>query len=262
MIDRPAALVLPLVHHLVDQGRECLGPSVATEVTAADDDLRRLLWRGDAIVAESAFETTGDSNRYRMQHAAEALGVERLVRGGETCFGRRIVRMSRLTSPSRRALFSWNRIRQHDLPRRRPLGSRAATDERGYGSQDIGRRVEKRTVDSECAATVTHHNSTITRQAQCRHAAESASNEAQQQLIGRLRPERELELLYELPRYRVTHFVGPGSNPWPFQMSDCTSTLSRVIVQTFTDCGRCPRDRLDTVPATEINMRPSVTSAS
>src|SRR5579862_536812 len=107
-------------------------------------------------------------------------------------------------------------------------------------------------MDSESTAAIAHHHGSIPRETQLRDTAQAALRQPSEQLIGGSRRERELELFARRERrYRFTHCAGPVSNPRPFQMSVCTSTVSRVIVQTFTACGRCPRERLDTVPATE-----------
>src|SRR5580704_6335147 len=111
----------------------------------------------------------------------------------------------------------------------------------------------------ERTPAIADHGGAIPREAQRRDTAQAVVRETRQELVGRAGRERELELFL---RYRFTHWAAPGSNPCPFHTSVCTSTVSRVIVQTFTDCGRCPRERLDTVPATEMNMRPSATIAS
>ena len=165
--------------------------------------------------------------------------------------------MPELASSWRAPFLTWDRIRQYDSPRHRALRARAATDERRHGAQHVARRVEKRAVDPESASTITDHDGAITRETQRRHAAQAVQCEEPEQLVASTGREDQLEL-----RYRATHCAGPGSKARPSQMSVWTSTFSRVIVQTFTDCGRCPRDRLETVPATEINMRPSVTIAS
>src|SRR5215208_3659112 len=57
VVDRPPGLVLPLVHHLVQQCVQRLVPAVAADVAAADDDLRRLAGRGGGrVVAEAPAE--------------------------------------------------------------------------------------------------------------------------------------------------------------------------------------------------------------
>jgi hypothetical protein len=54
VIDFEARLILPLMHHLVKQGLDSLAPSVASDVTAADDNLRLTVrLSAKSVVAES-----------------------------------------------------------------------------------------------------------------------------------------------------------------------------------------------------------------
>jgi hypothetical protein len=50
VVDGWPALVLPLVHHLVQQRVQRLLPAVAADVVAADHDLRDVARHGDAAV--------------------------------------------------------------------------------------------------------------------------------------------------------------------------------------------------------------------
>src|SRR5438067_2915542 len=59
VIDGESALVLPLMHHLVQQGVQRFVPAMASQVAPADRDLRRLARaRGSGVVTESRAHAT------------------------------------------------------------------------------------------------------------------------------------------------------------------------------------------------------------
>src|SRR5205807_1988983 len=75
VIDGMAALVLPLVHHLVQQGVPGFLPPVPADVPPAERDLGRLPMRGARIVAEATPHASRHAQRYRFQSTVEVLGV-------------------------------------------------------------------------------------------------------------------------------------------------------------------------------------------
>ena len=54
MVDDEPLLILPLVHHLVEERVHGFFPTVAANVAAADDDLGFAAFRGGTIVTEAA----------------------------------------------------------------------------------------------------------------------------------------------------------------------------------------------------------------
>src|SRR5262245_48972730 len=83
MIDRASGLVLPLMHHLVQQGLQRFGPSVAPKVTPTDRELRRCSKRGSRVVSQPAPHATRHTDGNGLQLPTEMLGVVARVPAGE-----------------------------------------------------------------------------------------------------------------------------------------------------------------------------------
>src|SRR5687768_1861842 len=97
VIDGEAALVLPLVHHLVQQRVHSLVPTVATDVPPADHDLgTAALLAAKYVVAEPALHSPRHPDRNRCELAGEPRFVEPCVMVLENTHERLIGRMSRL----------------------------------------------------------------------------------------------------------------------------------------------------------------------
>ena len=62
VIDLEPLLILPLMHHLMQQGVERLVPPVTPDVPAADHDLRLAAVRGWTVVAKPALHSARDAN--------------------------------------------------------------------------------------------------------------------------------------------------------------------------------------------------------
>src|SRR5436190_3313577 len=63
VVDGQAALVLPLVYHLMEERVERLLPPVVPQMPAADGDLRRLAaLRGGGVVAQAGAHSAGDAD--------------------------------------------------------------------------------------------------------------------------------------------------------------------------------------------------------
>src|SRR5450756_44288 len=77
MIDDQPLLVLPLVHHLVQQRVQRLLPPVAPDMPPADDYLRLAPVSGRAVVAQPALHPARDAEENRPQRAAKSLAVVR-----------------------------------------------------------------------------------------------------------------------------------------------------------------------------------------
>src|SRR5687768_13205394 len=80
VIDRHAALVLPLMHHLVQQRLQRFVPAVPAQVAATDRDFRRIPGLGGrGVVAQPRTHAAGHPYLDRPQLAAEQVGVESRV---------------------------------------------------------------------------------------------------------------------------------------------------------------------------------------
>ena len=64
VIDCEPLLVLPLVHHLVEESVERLFPAIAPDVPSAQNDLGLIAIGRRAVVSEPAFHTARHANRH------------------------------------------------------------------------------------------------------------------------------------------------------------------------------------------------------
>lgn len=144
------------------------------------------------------------------------------------------------------------------------FAARAPLHERDDRREHGRRRIQVPFVHSQLAAAEAHHDVAVAREAQPADAREPKRLQAHQQFLRRLRgrcSKAELQLARiaratEQLRQRAKHFVGPGSNAR--RVDDHTkvetSTLSPDRRILFTDDGRPPRMRLETVPAVEMTV--------
>src|SRR4029077_928671 len=79
MVDDQPLLVLPLVHHLVQQRVQRLLPPVAANVAPADDDLGLTTFARRRVVPQPALHPPRDANGNHSQRSAESLIVVRGV---------------------------------------------------------------------------------------------------------------------------------------------------------------------------------------
>src|SRR4051812_11034926 len=88
MIDHQTLLVLPLVHHLVQQRVQRFIPAVAADVAATDHDLGLATFARRAVVAEPALHAPRDADRDSAQRSAESLVVVDSVQSGQLAYER------------------------------------------------------------------------------------------------------------------------------------------------------------------------------
>jgi len=79
MIDDQSLLVLPLMHHLVQEGVERFAPAVPSDVPPANDYFGLASKDGGAIVAESAFHSTRDTDGNGFKGPTKSLAIVRVV---------------------------------------------------------------------------------------------------------------------------------------------------------------------------------------
>src|SRR5690606_28714080 len=128
----------------------------------------------------------------------------------------------------------------------------------------VARRGQVSLVHPQVAPAEADHHGTVAREA---HALEPRGQpefpQAHQQLSlvlrRRVQLQDELVPVASVPyplHQRSKHLVTPGSKVPPDvdQTYTCTSIAPGVTEMTFTDDGRPPRDRFDTVPAVEITV--------
>ena len=100
MIDREPVLVLPLVHHLVNERLDRLAPSMTPNVASADRDLATLARRiAMSVMPEPALHPSRHAYRYSRQCPTESLPIELFMRPPELLSHRFIIRMSSLRRP-------------------------------------------------------------------------------------------------------------------------------------------------------------------
>jgi hypothetical protein len=118
MIDGEPLLVLPLVHHLVEQRVERLLPAITPNVPSAQNDLRLMAVRRRTVVTEPTLHSTRHPNRHLAECPAEPLFIVRRVPARQLVNDREVGRMGSLRRAS-----SARRIRR---PRHRKLENRSA----------------------------------------------------------------------------------------------------------------------------------------
>ncbi|GAC1412113.1 MAG: hypothetical protein NVSMB53_08910 [Gemmatimonadaceae bacterium] len=79
MIDDQSLLVLPLMHHLVQEGVERFAPPVTSNVPPADDYFGLASQAGGAIVAESAFHSTRDTDGDSFKDLTKSFAIVRVM---------------------------------------------------------------------------------------------------------------------------------------------------------------------------------------
>ena len=145
-----------------------------------------------------------------------------------------------------------------------PLGARGPLDEGDDGAEDGLRRAEVALVHAQLLAAEAHHDVAIAREPAPAQARQSETAQQGEQLVGVLRrgvSQNELQLrgiatAAQQVGQRAKHLTGPDTKPplAAFQTSVDTSMFSCVMLMLFTDEGRPPRIRFDTVPAVEITV--------
>src|SRR3954471_9208419 len=156
MIHHQPLLVLPLVHHLVQQRVQCFVPAVAADVAAADDDLGLATFTRGAVMAKSALHAPRNAYRDGAQRSAEALVVVDGVQARELAYERDVGGIRPLRSAP--AMWSDAGPRHRELEDRPSRGVArhpgAAGDEGDDRSPDVLPRLEKAVVDAKLSAAV------------------------------------------------------------------------------------------------------------
>ena len=107
MVNGLASLILPLVHHFMNERLHCLAPSMTPNVSSADRDLRTLARRiAMSVMPEPALHPSRHSNRNSRERPAESLPIELFMRPPELLSHRFIIAMSSLGRPR----LAWRRL--------------------------------------------------------------------------------------------------------------------------------------------------------
>src|SRR5437868_3028293 len=185
MIDDEPLLVLPLMHHLVQQRVQRLLPPVAPDVPAAQDDLRLAAFARRTVVAESALHPAGDADRDLAESAVEPIFVVRVVEAEQLANQRLIcwVGSLRRASPSRRI----------DGPRHREFKNRPTRFVAHHARPPVHERydrlphflvsAEEAVVDAQLSAAVADNDGAICCQAHAVLPAESQALETRPQFF-------------------------------------------------------------------------------
>lgn len=97
MIDLLHCLVMPLMHHLVQQRLNHLVPAVPADMAAADNDLRAIsLLPAQRVMPQPRFHPARHANGNRAQLSTEFREIELAVRASEITHEPLIGRMSAL----------------------------------------------------------------------------------------------------------------------------------------------------------------------
>ena len=264
VVDDVSMLILPLMHHFVKQRVERFGPSMATDVASANDDLGAVVGAArDAVVTEAALHAARHADGDGPELGREVPPVVLLVPAFELADEWRVVRVGMLPgSPNgQRAL---NGVGEDDASSRVAMRAGSTAGKGDDRSQHLGRRREERLVDPQLATAEAHHHGPVPRQPTGIKALQAEGAKPGVQL--RRRPGRRGELEDELGgvvsrsaekvAQRAKHCDAPGTNVLIFddQTDVDTSICSGESVMTFSDDGRPPRERFETVPAVEITV--------
>jgi len=118
VIDDESLLVLPLVHHLVQQRVYRLVPSVAPDVAPAQYDLRLATPAGRTVVPKPALHTARDANWNLAKSSAESLPVVCGVQSRQLANERNVRRIRLFWGSS--SSWSISRSRDRELENRSP----------------------------------------------------------------------------------------------------------------------------------------------
>ena len=162
------ALVLPLVHHFMEERFESFPPSVAPHVSPADNDLgtgaRAIAVR---VVPKPALHPPRDPNWNRSEHASELLIVQQLVRAAKLRHQLLIVRMITLRRPvrvNRRLLTVMDVVLDQHTFCRVPHRARSPMHESDDRAQRVFLCVEIPSMQPKLIVRVAHEHSAIRRQ--------------------------------------------------------------------------------------------------
>ena len=262
MVDREPGLVLPLMHHLVQQRVQGLCPSIAPKVPPADRDLRRLVRRCRGVVAQPALHATRYADLNRRKTSMKVPSVVARVPLLELRGRGLVVRVRAFLA--RRTRRRRNRMRHDHALRRATLSARPCFHKADNRAMNSFWCVEKAFVDAELAAAEAHQHVPVVRELRALDAAEPEVPEPREKFAGVAwdgMVETEVELrrvmsAAEEPSQRVKHLVGPGTKlrSEVDHTSVETSILSGEMRMLFTEDGRPPRILFDTVPAVEITV--------
>ena len=85
MVDLVPVLVLPLVHHLMEERPQRFLPAFAAQVTATDGDFRGITCiDGSRVVSQTCAHPARDTNAKWVQRSTEVRGIERAMRVRKT----------------------------------------------------------------------------------------------------------------------------------------------------------------------------------
>ncbi len=174
--------MLPLVHHLMKQRFDGVGPTVASEMAAADGDLRAVTISARRVVAQPALHPSGETNRDARELAAKARRVQLSMRLFHPVHDRRILGMRALTTWD--ALGDGDRMAEDDSAGDPFLGPRPTLDQGDDGPQHRVGRAEVATMHAELSAAEAHHRPTIVGEPASFDTPESQCTQPSEQRVG------------------------------------------------------------------------------
>ena len=175
-----AGLVLPLMHHLVQQRVHSLSPAVAPQVLAAEHDLGAgPVLTGGAVVAEPRLHAPGEAHRDARERAAEVLRIEIGVRIGETREQRRIAGAHHLFATLRRRPL--HLVRENHVARLEASRARARRGEGDHGAQHRLRRARVPLVNAQRAPRQRDHHAARAHERDRVHGVQAEAVQAAQQ---------------------------------------------------------------------------------
>jgi hypothetical protein len=263
VIDGNAGLVLPLVYHLVQQRVQRFGPAVALDVGAADRNLGGDAGCGGAVVPEAALHAARDAHLDLLELPGEVVGVVARVPVAQLR-GELAVVVVHALAAGRRLGGRDDGKADDDVAAGAAVGPGAAFDECDNAAKDGFGRDEVPFVDAKLAVAEAHHHVAVSREPKARDGLEPELPQPGEELVGGgggngLEEEVELcvvDAATEQARQRLKHLLGPGTKlrSWSDQTSVATSICCGEMRMLFTDDGRPPRIRFDTVPAVEMTV--------
>lgn len=191
VIDSVAFLLLPLVHHLVQEGVHDVVPGLRPNEPTGYGNFGHAMGRGGGVVAESRAHAAGYDHVDVAQRTAETFLVQPAMLRAQSLDQLEIVGM---TAPHGTcAVCRWNRKADEDLFGKAPLNA-ATVDEQHNRVKHLGRRIDKRFVYAEMFASKRHVDRTISCEGKRIDAAQPSVAKAREHGRGFIEWEFELRV--------------------------------------------------------------------
>lgn len=257
MVDREAALLLPLVDHLMEQRVEGFIPPVTPHMPPADRNGGSSPRRGRGVMAQPRSHPARHENPDPRQRPAKALLVEPPMLGGEPVHHWTVVRVQPLR-PARARFAPWYGPREDTLPRNAAFHTPAA-DEHHDRAEQLVRRGGESALHPQLVPLEGDEHAAIRGQRDALYSPQAEPSQARQELVRRIEAELELRRIGRQAETREERANCCTCSGWNSRRAathiyGTTLMWAGVMVRLKNDDGRLARDRLDRVPAVHTTI--------